>query len=117
MPSDPSEPAPARSLRDVGCNRLWCHRCEVFVRQRPNAVTTGEPPSDAPAILYKVKDWGRLDWVWLGGRVARLYSCKCSFFNCTQGVPVDKGDDAEWYEHRIELPPWYCKGHPVVGDS
>jgi len=113
MPTDRSEPAPELSLRSVGCNQLWCHRCHVFVRQHPNTVTIGDPVRGAAAILYATKDWADLDWISTGGRVTRLYSCKCSVFDCTQAHPVDKGPDAEWYETRVNLPPWRCHGHPV----
>ena len=108
LPTHPAEYNPNGSiLPAVGCNRLWCEECGLWVRViqgvelRPRTQTDlhvlyqTDAPMDNPDVAPSA--------------LSNLYLCRCHAHNEHATRLIDDDD----YLHPF-TPPWHCVGHPAM---
>jgi hypothetical protein len=96
----------ARYKRDandrIGCNRLWCPRCESWVRHIDHFKLSGWMSSADIAELYAAPAPERTRFV-SAFEPFRVYFCACKAHSYGGYDDVDLTDFG-----------WICRGHPVT---
>jgi hypothetical protein len=115
IPTDPKVYYADRSQGVILCNRLFCRRCHMFLRNWPGYRLVSDiedikplSPADYQEI-YETTDPGTCRFFTKkhGGSLFRVYTCRCNAESSTGLQPLDLlpyGDfDFEY---------WGCGGHP-----
>lgn len=112
IPNDISLYHHARDKAYIGCNRLWCYRCQQWVRNQVGVQGKGDLTPHLEEV-YGTSDWRSLPYMEVReGQlfVRRLYACKCSsWLEFTHHYLRD--DDFDPVTDPVL--PWRCAGHPV----
>ena len=110
LPTDSSEYLP-KQTEIFGCNRLKCRSCGAWVRSGPldrGLLVDYQLSPDEKALLYSTEDWESLPFI-KKAEDSRLYSCKCSCFECVIDSPMGGEKDSP----NDPYVPWECAGHPT----
>ena len=111
IPVDPTD-VHVDGLPLIGCSRIWCRHCKVYVRQMPGLWFRGRPPKD-PSALFAMTDLAASPLLEKVTIPMRLYLCKCSSWTENSrhmlSTPPQDLDPA----HDPTMP-WQCNGHPKI---
>ena len=107
LPTHPAEYNPTGSiLPAVGCNRLWCEACGLWVRVIAGAELRPRTTTDLTS-LYISPDPQQFPGITPAG--SNLYLCFCHAHNEHATRLIDDDD----YLHPF-APRWHCAGHPAM---
>ena len=108
LPDHPAEYNPNGSIVPaVGCNRLWCEGCGLWVRVIQGAELRPRTQPDLQALYQTEAPMDNPDVA--PSLLSNLYLCPCHAHNEHTTRLIDDDD----YLHPF-APPWSCAGHPAM---
>jgi hypothetical protein len=109
VPADPAIFHWAGSPVVTPCSAVACSKCDCPVRWVDRASFDGD--NDELAALYELSDPFAAPGVTGPGGDARLYFCRCDWFDCNTSM----GLFLRWEVPQLGLPgSWTCGGHPTL---